>query len=88
MERIGHSFGLNMLLIGATEFLAYLSASYTTKFIKRKIGIILSIMATSGFGLLFLIEFVKNEDRVQSVLAVLARVGSVYAYCFLLLLQS
>jgi hypothetical protein len=55
MERTGYNFGISMLIIGLTEFLSYLSASFLTKFIRRKIGAIISIILTSIFGLLFLL---------------------------------
>lgn len=88
MERTGFNFGISMLLVGANEFLAYLSASYITKFIPRKLGLFVSIIFTSGIGLLFMLQAVKDNQAAQTVILILARIGSVYAYCFLLLLQS
>ena len=53
MERNGLNFGLNMLFVGTTEFLAYLSACFFTENINRKVGLISSIVFVSTVGLLF-----------------------------------
>ena len=53
MERNGLNFGLNMLFVGTTEFLAYLSACFLTENINRKVGLISSIVFVSAVGLLF-----------------------------------
>ncbi len=88
MERTGYSFGVNMLLVGLHEFLAYLSASYVTKYIRRKRGLIVSVIITSSIGLLFLLPFIKEREVLQSILVSASRVTSVYAYSFILLLES
>lgn len=59
MERTGYNFGLNMLLVGLHEFLGYLSASFFTKNLRRKKGLIISVIVTGAIGLTFLINFVK-----------------------------
>lgn len=48
-----------MLLIGVHEFLAYMTASYFIKKIKRKKGLIVAITITCLIGLTFLLDFVK-----------------------------
>lgn len=61
LERTGYNFGFSMLLIGVHEFIAYLTASYFIRKIKRKRGLIIAIFVTSLIGLTFLLDFVKNN---------------------------
>lgn len=69
-----------MLLIGAHEFLGYMTASYFIKRIKRKSGLIVSIVITSGLGLTFLLGFVADSLVLQSIVISLIRIGSVYLH--------
>jgi hypothetical protein len=48
-----------MLLIGLHEFIAYLTASYFIAKIKRKKGLIISIVITSVIGLAFVLKIVE-----------------------------
>lgn len=72
-----------MLLIGAHEFLGYVTASYFIKRIKRKSGLIVSIVITSALGLTFLLGFVADSLVLQSIVISLIRIGSVYCYSFI-----
>lgn len=86
MERTGYNFGLSMLLIGIHEFIAYLSASFLTKYIPRKVGMIASVVITGVVGMTFYFDFVKHSEIIQSIFISITRVSSVYVYCFLILI--
>lgn len=88
MERTGFNFGMSMLLIGIHEFIAYLSASYFTKYIPRKIGMISAVLITGSLGLLFVFKEVQEGETIQSVLVSITRVSSVYVYSFLILIET
>jgi hypothetical protein len=54
LESTGFSFSVNMLFIGITEAIAYLLSGILARKVKRKMGLILSIILSSVVGLLFL----------------------------------
>jgi hypothetical protein len=43
-----------MVVVGVTETAGYLTATIVTKRVKRKVGIITSVLITSALGMLFL----------------------------------
>lgn len=88
LERTGYNFGLSMLLIGVHEFIAYLTASYFIKKIKRKTGLIIAIFITSLIGLTFLLDFVKDNQVVQSIVISVTRVSCVYCYSLLSIMET
>lgn len=88
LQRTGYNFGVSMLLIGVHEFLAYMTASYFIKKIKRKKGLIVAITITCLIGLTFLLDFVKQNQIAQSVVISLTRIGDVYAYSLLSILET
>ena len=81
LESTGFSFSVNMLFIGITEAIAYLLSGILARKVKRKMGLILSIILSSVVGLLFLFKFVGDNKVIQTLLVVLARVGSTFVFC-------
>jgi uncharacterized membrane protein (UPF0136 family) len=77
-----------MLLIGLHEFIAYLTASYFIAKIKRKKGLIISIVITSVIGLTFVLKIVEENNIIQSIIISVTRIGCVYAYSLILILQT
>ena len=88
LERTGYNFGFSMFLIGVHEFLAYLSTSYIINKVRRKKGLIIAILFTSVTGLSFLFSFINDSNVLQSIVISVTRIGCVYAYSFLSIIET
>lgn len=53
MESSGYSFGVTMLVVGFTEFVGYFISAPIAQKLKRRSGIFISTIITSGVGILF-----------------------------------
>lgn len=59
MERSGYNYGITMFLSGLPQVICYLLFNLVVNKIKRKKGLIVSVIVTSVVGLLFIVPFVK-----------------------------
>ena len=59
MERSGYNYGITMFLSGLPQVICYLLFNFVVNKIKRKKGLIVSVVVTSVVGLLFIVPFVK-----------------------------
>lgn len=59
MERTGYNYGITVFIIGIIKFITYLFFNIFAKNIRRKIGLSISVLMASFFGLMFLSYSIK-----------------------------
>lgn len=64
-----------------------MTGGFITQKVNKKIGILATSIASAAIGLMFLLDFVKEQELLQTVLIVAARFISTYLLCFFALLE-
>lgn len=65
-----------------------MTVGFVTRRTPRKLGIFMSSILSSIIGLMFLFSFVKENEILQTVLIVAARLTASYVFCFFNLFES
>lgn len=73
MEDIGSNFGVNMLIIGCLEFVAYFSSSFFVHKLKRKRSMIILNLISGGLCALFIFSAIRNSKTLQIIIVPFSR---------------